>query len=328
MKNNLHSIYASHIEQFIKMKHQLGFKFKKASGCLSQIDQLAQERKENAAGITKDFADAWSKKRPNESDHYHYERIGYLAQLSSYLQDKGLTSYVPRLPRYPKSTFVPYIYSNEEIKALFKALDELQLACVYKDSALISLPALIRLLYATGLRISEALALKDKDVNLEESYLRVRDSKNGKERIIPIAESLVEVCKTYQQYRDCLPLKSNLSDLFFVKINGQPCSWQAVNNWFKKCLEKISISNTGKKQGPRLHDLRHTFAVNALANMAEAGLDLYVSLPILSNYLGHQSINGTEHYVRLTASRYPDLIKDVDMICLNVFPKFRQDETN
>ena len=62
--------------------------------------------------------------------------------------------------------------------------------------------------------------------------------------------------------------------------------------------------------------------------MSEAGIDLYASFPILSNYLGHQSLEGTNHYVRLTASMYPDLLKDVDQICLDVFPKFNNYETD
>ena len=77
-----------------------------------------------------------------------------------------------------------------------------------------------------------------------------------------------------------------------------------------------------------MHDLRHTFAVTALAVMAEAGIDLYASLPILSAYLGHQSLDATNYYVRLTANMYPSLIKDVDMIYLDVFPKFRNYEAN
>ncbi len=328
MKNKCYSIYASHIEEYIQLKHQLGFKFRTGCIILIQIDKLALQRKETALGITKDFADTWSKKRPNESEIYRYERVRFLVKFSAYLQDKEIKSYVPKSLPHPKSTFIPYIYSDKEMNALFKALDELQLVDRHKSSALFSVPAIIRLLYATGLRISEALALKEEDVNLKDSYLQVKDSKNGKERIIPISESLVKVCKTYKKYRNRLPQKHKSVNTFFVKINGMPCSGGTVRNWFKRCLEKTAIAHKGTEQGPRLHDLRHTFAVNSLASMAQAGLDLYVSLPILSNYLGHQSIEATEHYVRLTTSHYPDLIKDVDMICMNVFPKFKQDETN
>ena len=88
-------------------------------------------------------------------------------------------------------------------------------------------------------------------------------------------------------------------------------------------MDIAGIPNTA-----RLHDLRHTFAVTSLAHMAESGIDLYASLPILSNYLGHQSLGATNHYVRLTSNMYPDLITDVNTVCLDVFPKFKNYETN
>ncbi len=322
MNKSYNSIYGSHIGQFIGLKRKLGFKYVTGSIILSQIDTLAAEREETTSGITKDFTSIWSERRPNESKFYRYERIRYLAQFSSYLCGLGIPSYIPRLPRFPKSTFIPYIYSQMEIRTLFDVCDGLRAHQAKKDSSMICMPALIRLLYCTGIRIGEATALRDGDVHLDEGYLLVRDSKNGKERIIPISESLVSVCKEYLGYRDLLPSGKTRSGYFFVKVNGHKCG-QAVRNWFKKCLDRTRIPNSA-----RLHDLRHTFAVTSLAHMAESGIDLYASLPILSNYLGHQSIGATNHYVRLTANMYPDLINDMDTVCLDVFPKFKNYETN
>lgn len=320
------SIYGPDITQFIDMKTKLGFKYTTGKIILSQIDQLAHQQEEKTKGIRKGFAQKWCEERCNESERYRYDRIRFFAQFSSYLCDLGIPSYIPKLPRYPKNTFVPYIYSQKEVHALFKAADELRSVKRNMNSCLICMPALIRLLYCTGIRIGEALAITDEDVNLEENYLQVKDSKNGKERIIPISTSLVVVCKEYKLYRDQLPIK-NKSEYFFVNINGNKCG-QGVRSWFKKCLNKAAIYHTGNNHGPRIHDLRHTFAVTSLASMAEAGVDLYASLPILSNYLGHGSIGATNHYVRLTANMYPDLIRDVDMTCLNVFPKYNNYEAN
>jgi integrase/recombinase XerD len=325
MNNIYSSIYGLHIKQFIEMKRALGFKYQTGAIVLSQIDTLAAERMEISLGITKEFADLWGRKKFYESDAYQYSRIGFLAQFSSYLRDLGIQSYIPKLPPFPQSTFIPYIYSQKEIEALFKACDELRLRCVQLDSVLFCMPALIRLLYCTGLRLGEALAMKMEDVNLDESYLRVRDSKNGKQRIIPISDSLTSVCKEYVKYRNQLPLRKRKSGYFFIKLDGSKCGY-SVEKWFKKCLNKAAIPYIGRWQGPRIHDLRHTFAVTSLANMAESGIDLYASLPILSSYLGHQSLKATDHYVRLTANMYPELIKDVDRICLDVFPKFRNYE--
>jgi len=326
--NNVHSsIYGLHIKQFIEMKRALGFKYQTEAIILNLIDTLAAERMEISLGITKELADSWGKKKFYESDSYQYSRICLLAQFSSYLRDLGIQSYIPKLPPFPQSTFIPYIYSQKEIEALFKASDELRLSCVEMDSCIFCMPALIRLLYCTGLRLGEALAMKMEDVNLDENYLRVRDSKNGKQRIIPISDSLTSVCKEYVRYRNQLPLGKRKSGYFFIKLDGSKCS-QNVRGWFRKCLQKAGIPYIGRWQGPRIHDLRHTFAVTSLANMAESGIDLYASLPILSNYLGHQSLKATDHYVRLTANMYPELIKDIDMICLDVFPKFRNYEAD
>lgn len=328
MNNNYNSVYGLHIQQFIDLKKALGVKYVFGILMLSHIDRLANKGDEILTGITKEFAEQWGKKKLNETDIYRYNRIRILVQFSSYLADMGIQSHIPKLPFFQKSTFIPHIYSQHELEAIFKACDKLISYNANMNSCLISIPALIRLLYSTGLRISEALALNIDDVNLEESYLRVKDAKNGKERIIPISLSLTAVCKNYIEYRNHLSLKDVKSGYFFVKLNGGKCERNSVSQWFKKCLKAAGISYAGTKNGPRIHDLRHTFAVTSLANMAEAGIDLYASLPIISNYLGHQSVNSTNHYVRLTSNMYPDLLQDVDTICLDVFPKFKNYETD
>lgn len=321
------SIYGLHIQQFIELKRALGFKFKTGAVILAQIDRLAEERAETSIGITNEFAEKWGTKRSNESDIYRYTRISFLAQFSSYLIDLEIQSYIPKLPPPQQSTFIPYIYSQREIEGIFKACDELRMSILNMRSSLFCMPTLIRLLYCTGLRISEALAMKMEDVNLEDNYLHVRDCKSGKERIIPISVSLASVCGEYLGYRNQLPLKEKKTGYFFVRLDGRKCG-QSVRSWFKRCLKIAAIQDIGRGQGPRIHDLRHTFAVTSLANMAESGIDLYASLPILSNYLGHQSLESTNHYVRLTANMHPDLIKDVDIICFDVFPKFRNYEAD
>ncbi len=327
MDKGYNSVYGSHINQFIGTKRALGFKYTTGALILGQVDQLAEQRGETSSGITRELAMIWGKKRLHESGVSRYGRISILAQFSSYLCDLGIRSYIPKLPHYPKNTFIPYIFSQTEMNAIFKACDGLTLETINLSSNIFCMPALLRTLYATGIRISEALALKDEDVNLDEGYIRVKDCKNGKERIIPVSTSLVSVFENYLSYRNWLPLGEVKSGYFFIKLNGDKCG-QGVRSWFKRCLEKAEITCIGRNQSPRIHDLRHTFAVTALANMAESGIDLYASLPILSNYLGHQSLEATNHYVRLTANMFPGVINDVDMVCLDVFPKPQNYENN
>lgn len=328
MKNNYKSVYGLHIKGFIDMKVKMGCRYRTFSSIFNQLDDVADQADETSPGITKEFAKKWSQRLPNEGEHYWYRRVRFLAQFSSYLCDIGIHSYIPKLPPCPKITFTPYIYSQKEIELIFSICDGLRLQKITMKSCLICFPALIRLLYSTGLRISEALALKNQDVNLEENYLLIRDNKNGKERIIPIAESLANVLKEYVDYKDRYPLRKTRTGYFFVKLNGRECNSNSIHVKFKECLRKAGIPHIGKGQGPRLHDLRHSFAVYSLAGMAEAGIDLYASLPVLSNYLGHQTIDSTNHYVRLTSNMFPDLLKDIDAVCLDVFPKFKNYETD
>jgi site-specific recombinase XerD len=328
MNNKFVSIYKTHITEFIEMKRSFGFKYVKESFILSHIDNLAEARKETSLGITKEFCDEWGLKRGNESIQYQHYRINVLARFSSYLHDLGIKSYIPVSLPIIYSQFIPYVYSKEEICSLFKAYDDLRIMKAHKKSVIFCMPVLVRFLYATGLRISEALDLKNSDVNLDENYLCIKDCKNSKKRLIPITESLSSVCRKYVKYRNRLPVKITDTTFFFISLNGHKINKGSVGQWHKKCLEKAGIHYVGRKQGPRIHDLRHTFAVHALASMVEAGIDIYTSLPILSGYLGHQSLESTNRYIRLTANMYPDLISDINTICLNVFPKINSNETD
>lgn len=319
-------IYACHLRDFIALKRQLGFKYQTEERILSIFDRFTIERGESIVGITKELADSWYNVSETSSDSYRYHRVVCLNQFSTYLCERGIHSYIARLP-LNKGTFTPYIFSTRQIKALFAGCDGLRSVKNNYNSIVIILPALVRLLYGTGLRISEALALEDSDVNLEDNYLVVRDSKNGKQRMIPISQSVSLVCREYRKYRDRLPLGPERDPNLFVSLCGKACKRDSIYKWFWMALRSAGINRTD--QGPRLHDLRHTFSVHTLALMAESGSDLQYSLPILSNYLGHERLESTNQYVRLTAEMYPGLLKEVDMVCLNVFPSLEaHHETN
>ncbi|MFO7882372.1 MAG: tyrosine-type recombinase/integrase [Kosmotogaceae bacterium] len=326
-KINFWGIYAQYIRQFIKLKRDLGYKYLEEEYVYRRFDQFTIERGETEVGISKELADKWCERRNNESDTCRYHRCVCISQLSSYLCKLGIRSYIPRLPRI-KSTFSPYIYSKKEIETIFNAADSLITPKKVMNSIIFIVPTLIRLLYGTGLRLGEALSLLNKDVNLSENYILVKDSKSGKQRLIPISESLSAVCQDYINYRRKLPVLQSDDCPFFISLNGSACLQPAVYRYFRIVLKAAGIPYIGKGQGPRIHDIRHTSACHALAKMAESGVDLYTSLPILSTYLGHQTLNSTNKYVRLTAAMYPGLLKDVDMICLNVFPNIENYETD
>jgi integrase len=188
------------------------------------------------------------------------------------------------------------------------------------NGSLFIMPVLIRLLFATGIRIGEALALKMEDVNLESGFLIIRKSKNGKERMVPFTNSLSKVLSQYVLYRERLPCSKGNN--FFIKPNGEGCRCiSSINDWWHKVLVAAKIPLRGDEPGPRLYDLRHTFCVSSMRKMTEEGKDLYYTLPVLSTYIGHSSIASTDRYVRMTSDMYPDLLEKTESIYSYIFPK-------
>ncbi len=329
MNRIYYSVFGPFIVQFIELKNSLGYKYKDAGYALSSFDRLAFEKNVFEIVVTKELADEYCKKRPNETDKTRYNRIQILSQFSRFLCDLNFRSYIPKLPQF-KSTYTPYIFSRDEMQKIFRVCDELT-PSRNRNSAVFAIPVLIRLLYGTGIRISEALYLTCNDIDLQDKCLILRNTKNGKDRMVPISDSLANACEQYLIYTN-LFLWIRKENRFFIKPDGSPMSISNAYKWFRKIIYIANISHGGRGHGPRLHDLRHTFSVHSLASMSESELDLYHSLPLLSTYLGHQSLEATDNYVRLTAEMYPDLIKKTSNICSSVFPVINtnteNDETN
>lgn len=321
--NRNQSIYTSYINEFISFKRALGFKYIEEERILRRFDVFIMKDNITRVGITKDLFERWRDSIPGESDNYKYARCVCVNQLSIYLSDIGISSNVSRLPRR-RSSFAPYVFSKQEINLLFETSDKLETNQKRMNSVIFSIPILLRFLYGTGLRISEALSLNNEDINLSDDFLLVRDSKSKKERLVPLSETLSKACKEYLVHKKKLPITILPESPFFVSLNGSRYTQSEAYHWFREILRTSNIPFTGNvhnHRGPRIHDLRHTTACHALVQMTENGMDLYCSLPILSAFLGHQSIKATDLYVRLTAEMYPDLIHKMDMECLTVFPK-------
>jgi integrase len=321
-KRNYQSIYAPFFKQFIAVKNGLGYVSLRAQWFFLELDNFFLHQDVREMGITKQQIEQWRATRINDGQCTIYEKYSILAQFSKYMCRIGYDCYIPRLPR-KISGFTPHIFTNKQMMDILQACDYFELYDRHLNTTLFIIPAIIRLLYGTGLRINEALSLKNKDIDFEKKCLYVRKSKNGNERTLPLSETLVIVLKQYVHYRNRMPLPriTDEENFFFVSPLGTRCSRGVVYEWFKKALAVIGIPHQGNHKGPRLHDIRHTFAVHSLIKMSKSGLDLYYSLPLLSTCLGHKSLKSTDHYVRLTAEIYQDLLKDGKEISAHVFPK-------
>lgn len=319
MSNILYNgIYASLLHEFIDLKQSLGFKYNTERKIFLLFDKLTIKQKESKLGISRDLADIWSIKRENESVAYCYKRCITLNQFSLHLNRIGIESSMSRSPK-PKKNFTPHIYTQQELNSIFDVCDNLECNLITRDSLYIVMPSLVRFLFGTGVRIGEALDLKVDDIDLMHNYLTLRDTKNGKERLLPFSESLAVVLRQYKEHRDRL-ISQKKGGFFFRTLRGRKCNPGQIYKVFRKILDKARIPFKGCHYGPRVHDLRHTFAVKSLASMIDNGMDIYCTLPILSTYLGHQSLEATNQYVRLTAELHPGLIRNYEDLFINVFP--------
>lgn len=309
------------VNDFIKMRRNLGYKSQTMEFSLRAFDAFSCSEGLTEVTISREMAQKWCKRRKGEANDTWSHRTNFLRQFAIYLSNMGYEVYIPNKPpsKHDK-TFIPYIYSTEEIKRIFEAADHLRLYDRHANTSLMSVPFLIRMLYATGIRIGEAVHLNLEDVNLKKNYLIIRGGKNGKDRMVPFSESLSEGCYQYLKYRDRLPKHCNR---FFVKLNGCECSVRGFRNWWNEILRHAGIKHRGKVPGPRIYDVRHTFCVKSMHDMSMDGKDIYYSLPILSTYVGHQSIAATDRYVRMTSEMYPELINKIEPICSYIYPKLK-----
>ncbi len=252
-------VLAPLIYYFLAMRMNLGYKSKGPKYSLLAFDRFARTRGLRDITITLALATEWCKRRPNEAADTWSHRNCFLRQFAVYLSNLGHEVYIPPVVNTPRQdTFIPYIFSDDEIKAIYVACDSLTLYDRHARTSIMVLPALIRMLASTGIRIGEAVKLTMDDVNLDQDYLVLRDTKNGKDRLIPMSGSLAGICRQYLKYRALLPATS---DYFFVKLNGLGCRADGFSMWWPRILKVAGIKRRGLTVGPRIHDLRHSFCI-------------------------------------------------------------------
>lgn len=324
------SILAPYMNELIKMKESCRQHILRYQYILKEIDDFYCKKGITRPIITKDIIKEWRETRLNDRPSTLYAKYLVWALLARYMSRQGEACFIPKPPRFSSGhlDFIPYIYTQEQIRAIFEKCDKLRLSNRSKRTSLICIPAILRLLYSTGLRLSEALSIRNKDVQLDIRQILIRDPKNGTDRIVPIDQSLHEVLAQYRVYRDKMPLNGTKKpdNFFFIRADGSACTDKAISWWFRILLEQCNIPFMGDHRGPRIHDLRHTFAVHSFMRMIRAGMELYTCLPIISTCLGHKSLSATEKYVRMTAEIYPDLMIPYSELSTSIYPKLLHNE--
>ena len=297
------SVYSEQMKSFLNYRMSCGLKNVQSEyQNYRKLDRFLIAEGIEEITFTKEQASSWRTRIENESDIARYKRINNTKKFFEYMFVQGYNVFQFRDIKAPMKDFVPHIYTDDEVKRYFLAVDTYQSSLNRKNC--VQLPVLFRVLYSCGTRITETLMIRKKDVDLTEGIIKLSETKNAKERYVVMSDSLRDLIK---QYADKTFYQLSDSDYIFRNMHGNYISSDWINELHIKILREAGIPYLGGGKGPRIHDWRHTFAVNAFKRMIDNAMDMYVALPILSTYLGHKTIMATERYLRLTVSMYPHL---------------------
>ncbi|MFC1707288.1 tyrosine-type recombinase/integrase [Planctomycetota bacterium] len=319
MRSSLHGPLVDVITSFVTARRGLGYKCVEEARLLRRLDRFLAVRGLASLELPRDLVREWLAKTPHERPQTQASRIGVTRRLARFMVDRGLPAYVPPPARMGIThlDFTPRIFTRAEIAALLAHLDRLP-ATPRSPRRHIVMPELFRILYGCGLRISEALKLTVADVDLDQGVLLVREGKFRKDRLVPVAPGVAE---RLRRYAGALERAWDLGQAFFPKRDGSHYAKRAVYSVFRRVLWEAGMSHGGRGRGPRLHDLRHTFAVHRLEEWYRQGADLGAKLPVLSAYMGHRSLVGTQRYLRLTPALFPEVAASVEAIAGHVMPR-------
>lgn len=303
MTLRLSSVFKPYLMNYREVLLASGIKEASFQRQMNYFDRFARDNNIDTIEFTKEHSSRLYQFMPEQGEFTRYIRIGWTIKFLLYLKSNGYDVYIPRLPKCTTSKQQSYIYTDEELNKYFENIDR------YYDEhdpfVALCLPVIFRILLSSGTRIGETLSLKVSDVDLDNGILKLKETKNKKERYVVVSDEMKKLLNLYAD--KCLYLKKN-DAYFFSQKNGKRINELSIYNYHRKALSDSGIRYIGGGKGPRLHDLRHTFAVNSLSNFEKEGSDLYNVLPILSQYLGHASIASTERYLRLIVEHFDEVI--------------------
>ena len=281
----------SELDRYVSLRQGLGYKYNQPAQRLSDFVSFMEQQ--GAQTITTKLALAWVTKPPARQPTWsiRLSDVRCFARHVAQIDPRTEVPPVNLLPPFKRPK--PYIYSDAEISALLTAALRLPPTHGLRRW---TFHCFFGLIAVTGLRHSEALHLRRDDVDLNAGVLTVRETKFGKTRLVPLHPSTTDILADYAQRRDT-QLRSNAGEYFFVAERGGRLLQQNVYQVFWRLSRQIGIRRPGEHNGPRIHDLRHWFAVQSLLNWYRAGEDVEQLLPVLSTYLGHAKVRDTYWYL-------------------------------
>jgi len=296
---SVHSFLAEPIQRLIELHRLSGSDYHSQAQLLGAFDRFVAEQvpprpAQLSAALVQAYQERLTGLAPGTQDNYW----SVVCQLCRYLAARDPRVYVPE-PLTRRRAHLrrrPYIYPPEQIQALLGAAAALPPSGSLRPH---TEQTLLGLLYCTGLRIGEAIALRLDDFQPAQQRLLVAAGKFRKARWIALAPSVCQALSDYVQRRLAFMAPCAAAPLF-INLRGRALCHCSINHDFHRLLQACGIARGGPTS-PRLHDIRHTFAVHRLLAWYRQGEDLNARLPALATYLGHVNIASTRYYLQPTA---------------------------
>ena len=288
------------LRDYLALRRKLGYKLQIPEEVLAGFITFFENQK--GSHLTTKLAVKWARKSKSTAPGCWADRLTMLRGFAAYWKTIDPKTEIPPLhilgPRYKRAT--PNIYTDQQITQILAATQNLP----SKDSH--TYWTLFGLLFATGMRIGEALALNNEDIDLKQGIITIRKGKLDKPRLLPLHATTRKILKQYVQKRDlrfaCLHVPA-----FFVVMKGRRLSLYMARTTFQQVLDMLGLRTVLKGKRVRLHDLRHTFATKALTGFYQNGQDIDGKIHALSTYLGHKYIQCTYWYL----TNVPELMSQV-----------------
>lgn len=242
---------------------------------------------------------------------------------AKYLNGIGINAFIPEIPK-SANDYVPYLFSDYELMNIFESADNIVKVGNRASCPLMQfeIPMVLRMLYGCGMRISEALSIRIKDVDFDGGIILMKHTKGDKQRLVPMHTSLTFMLRQY-----CLAMglmgKPD-SPLFPSAVHDAPMQKYVVKDKFARILvgTDIALGETPKhERGPCLHCFRHVFALKSFAQAERSGRTVDESVPYLSTYLGHETLNETAKYLRFSSDLFPEALERFEDYTADVFPE-------
>jgi integrase len=284
---------------YLTIRRSLGYKLKRTEQLLRQCVTYLEHRGETRLRVSTMLR--WATLPGGEQSGWAAYRLGIVRRFASYLHAIDPTHEVPASDVLPwrQRRATPYLYSDADVNALMAAT-----ATLRTSHRVATYRTLIGLLVVTGMRVGEALALDREHIDGVEGVLTVRDTKFGKSRELPIHPSTVDALRAHLQRRD-RPRAATGSPAVFVSIAGTRLRYCNVHWTFHRLVRVAGLTPRSPACRPRIHDLRHRFAVRTLLEAYQSGADVQARVAVLSTYLGHVDPGRTYWYL----SAAPELLQ-------------------